>query len=55
MGLKSNIILGGLFVVVWSSGFVGAKYGLAFAGPFTILFWRYLLVVLLLAVLVSVW
>ncbi|WP_299748343.1 EamA family transporter [uncultured Tateyamaria sp.] len=43
-----------LFVVLWSSGFVGAKFGLDYAGTFTILFWRYLLVVLILGVLVSI-
>ena len=38
-----------LFVVLWSSGFAGAKYGLDYAGTFTILFWRYLLVATVLA------
>lgn len=33
-----------LFVVLWSSGFIGAKYGLPYAGPFTLLFVRYVLV-----------
>ena len=42
-----------LFVVLWSSGFVGAKYGLDYAGTFTILFWRYLLVATVLALLVT--
>lgn len=37
-----------LFVVLWSSGFIGAKYGLPYAGPFTLLFIRYALVSLLL-------
>ncbi len=37
-----------LFVVLWSSGFIGAKYGLPYAGPFTLLFIRYALVALLL-------
>ena len=30
-----------LFVVLWSSGFIGAKYGLPYAGPFTFLLWRF--------------
>jgi drug/metabolite transporter (DMT)-like permease len=30
------------FVVLWNSGFIGAEYGLPYAGPFTLLFWRYL-------------
>jgi drug/metabolite transporter (DMT)-like permease len=30
-----------LFVLLWNSGFIGAEYGLPFAGPFTLLLWRY--------------
>jgi drug/metabolite transporter (DMT)-like permease len=30
-----------LFVLLWNSGFIGAEYGLPFAGPWTLLFWRY--------------
>ncbi|MGF1513694.1 MAG: DMT family transporter [Elainellaceae cyanobacterium] len=37
-----------LFVVLWSSGFIGAKYGLPYAGTFTLLFIRYALVTVLL-------
>jgi len=33
-----------LFVLLWSSGFVGAKYGLPYAEPFTFLALRFLLV-----------
>jgi len=46
MRLKAAI--GGLlglevaFVLLWNSGFIGAEYGLPFAGPWTLLFWRYL-------------
>ena len=40
-----------LFVVLWSSGFIGAKYGLPYAGPFTLLFVRYVSV----AVLLFIW
>ncbi|MGL5867349.1 MAG: DMT family transporter [Dermatophilaceae bacterium] len=43
-----------LFVLLWSSGFIGAKAGLDYAGTFTVLFWRYLLVVAVLAALVTV-
>jgi drug/metabolite transporter (DMT)-like permease len=39
---------------LWSSGFVGAKFGLDYAGTFTILFWRYLLVTAVLALLVTI-
>jgi len=41
------------FVFAWSSGFVGARYGLDHAGTFTLLFWRYLLVVAVLGLLVT--
>lgn len=30
------------FVVLWNSGFIGAEFGLPDSGPFTLLFWRYL-------------
>ncbi|QBF33951.1 DMT family transporter [Thalassococcus sp. S3] len=46
-------LLCGLFVVLWSSGFVGAKFGLDYAGTFTVLFWRYVLVVAVLGLIVT--
>ena len=42
-----------VFVILWSSGFVVAKYSLGHSGAFTVLFWRYLLVVIVLALLVT--
>ena len=36
------------FVLLWNSGFIGAEYGLPFTGTFTLLFWRYLLLTLVL-------
>jgi drug/metabolite transporter (DMT)-like permease len=42
----------GLFVLLWSTGFIGAKYGLPYAEPFTLLFLRFVLTLLLLAPLV---
>ena len=30
------------FVLLWNSGFIGAEFGLSYSGPFTMLFWRYL-------------
>jgi len=39
----------GLFVLLWSTGFIGAKFGLPFAEPFTFLALRFLLVAGLLA------
>lgn len=40
-----------LFVWLWSTGFIGAKYGLPFAEPFTLLLIRMLLTLALLAAL----
>jgi drug/metabolite transporter (DMT)-like permease len=37
-----------LFVVLWSSGYIGAKYGLPYAEPLTFLLWRFVLVTALL-------
>jgi len=35
------------FILLWNSGFIGAEYGLPFTGPFTLIFWRYLALTLL--------
>ena len=43
-----------LFVVLWSSGFVGAKFGLGYAETFTLLTLRYALVTIVLFVVVWV-
>jgi drug/metabolite transporter (DMT)-like permease len=43
-------IMPAIFVVLWSTGFVGAKYGLPYAEPFTFLLWRFMIVALLLLV-----
>lgn len=37
-----------LFVLLWSTGFIGGKLGLPYAEPFTFLLWRYAIVTLLL-------
>ena len=37
----------GLFVLLWSTGFIGAKLGLPYAEPLTFLLWRYGIVTLL--------
>ena len=42
-----------LFVVLWSTGFIGAKYGLPYAEPFTFLAIRFSMVVALLALIVA--
>lgn len=43
-----------LFVLLWNSGFIGAEYGLPFAGPWTLLFWRYLILTAVLALWLGV-
>ncbi len=45
---KRTIIYAVGFVILWNSGFVGAEYGLPYTGPFTLLFWRYAMLALLL-------
>lgn len=42
-----------LFVFLWSTGFIGAKFGLPYAEPYTLLFYRFLLTLLLLAGLIA--
>lgn len=43
-----------LFVLLWSTGFIGGKLGLPYAEPFTFLLWRYGIVTLLLLVMALV-
>ena len=40
-----------LFVVLWSTGFIGAKYGLPYADPLAFLVARYVLVITALSLL----
>ena len=42
MNNRTTLILAGGFVLLWNSGFIGAEYALPYTGPFTLLFWRYL-------------
>ena len=44
----------GLFVILWASGFIGAKLGLPYAQPLTFLFLRMLGAVLLLGAIVLI-
>jgi len=39
-----------LFVLLWSTGFIAAKYGLPYAPPYAFLAWRFVLVATLMAV-----
>jgi len=48
MKQKDTLALAIGFVLLWNSGFVGAEFGLPYTGPFTLLFWRYLALTLLL-------
>lgn len=43
-----------LFVLLWSTGFIGAKFGLPYAEPFTFLFVRFVLTLALLIPLVHI-
>ncbi len=40
------------FVILWSSGWIGSKYGQGYAGVFTLLVYRYIIVVILLVLIV---
>ena len=42
----------GVFLVLWASGFIGAKYGLPYAEPMTFLFYRMVAVVALIGLIV---
>lgn len=43
-----------LFLLLWCSGYIGAKFGVPLAGTFTLLFWRYALIVAVLALYVTI-
>ncbi|MBW7850129.1 MAG: DMT family transporter [Rhodospirillales bacterium] len=43
----------GLFVVLWSTGFIGAKYGLPYAEPYTFLFTRFVIVAAIMAAIAA--
>ena len=43
-----------IFVLLWSTGFVGAKFGLPYAEPFTLLMWRMVFVVPLFLILIVI-
>ena len=42
-----------LFLLLWSSGYIGAKLGVPLAGTFTLLFWRYALVIVIVGLIVT--
>ena len=41
-----------LFVILWSTGFIGMRYGTPFAEPFTFMMWRMAIVVSILVIIV---
>lgn len=43
-----------LFVLLWSTGFIGAKFGLPYAQPLTFLSWRFIAVIILMLGLVLI-
>ncbi|HIO96971.1 MAG TPA: hypothetical protein EYG71_03490 [Leucothrix sp.] len=43
-----------IFVLLWSTGFVGAKFGLPYAEPFTLLMWRMVFVIPLFILLIII-
>ena len=43
-----------IFVLLWSTGFVGARFGLPYAEPFTLLMWRMVFVVPLFLLLIVI-
>ena len=43
-----------LFVLLWSTGFIGAKFGLPYAQPLTFLSWRFIAVIILMLGLVFI-
>ena len=50
MAKKHTLALAIGFVLLWNSGFIGAEYGLPYTGPYTLVFWRYLALTLILAI-----
>ncbi|MFP4133567.1 MAG: DMT family transporter [Halothece sp.] len=48
--IQSTFSLSILFVLLWNSGFIGAEFGLPSAGTFTLLFWRYSILTLILLI-----
>ncbi len=50
-GMRSGPVVAGLFVVMWSSGFIGAAIGTAVSSAVTLLMWRFIA----LAVMLLTW
>ena len=54
--IKANwpSVMPGLFVLLWSTGFIGAKFGLPYVEPFTFLLVRFLIVTVLILIIALV-
>ncbi len=39
--VNTTVLLATAFVLLWNSGFIGAEFALPYTDPFTLLFWRY--------------
>lgn len=50
-----QLFMPGLFVLLWSSGFIVTKLGVQFAEPFTFLFYRFAIVAVLFAAIALAW
>ena len=50
LNARANPLLPGLFVLLWSTGFIAAKYGLPYAPPLEFLLLRFVLVTALMLV-----
>lgn len=54
MTLNNTVLLIIGFVLLWNSGFIGAAFGLDYADPLTLLFWRYWVLAALLGLYLGV-
>jgi drug/metabolite transporter (DMT)-like permease len=52
--MRTDALLAAAFVVLWSSGFIGAELGTAHAAPDTLLAWRYAVATALLGLAVAI-
>jgi drug/metabolite transporter (DMT)-like permease len=53
-GVRGAAFFPALFVLLWSTGFIAAKFGLPYASPFAFLFYRFLLVAVLMGIVALV-
>ena len=51
---RGDSTFGAIFVVLWSTGFIAAKYGLPYATPFAFLFARFCLVTAVMVAVVAI-